>query len=344
MREGVEPTIGQSVGKTAATFEDALSSVNPAISAGQRRAVEQFNVAALNRAVAPLGDAVGQQIKYSGPAGREGVKAVGDILSDGYDAVKSQINLPITPGLQKDLTSVVNDASVTSPSIGQRVQTFLDAKVLNRVKNGIFDGSAFKDVEEALTQQARDYARSPIGDERKYAQALFDAADVMRTHLEAANPDQANILRALNKGWAVLTRIEDAVPTGSAEGVFTPFQLARSVEKADSSVRHRAYVRGEALLQDLSDAGLKVLGNKYPNSGTAGRTLAGLGVLGGAAALNPASAVALASSALAYAPSTQRILGLMVNGERPAVAQNVGKAIQTAAPYAGGAAALTFRP
>ena len=342
---GVEPTIAQNYGPNAATFEDALSSINPAVSAGQRRAVEQFNVAALNEALAPVSRATGQQLVYDGPAGREGVRAVGDLLNDGYNAVRQQITLPMggtNSAVRRDLTGVVNDASVTAPEIGARVQRYLDAHVLNRVRNGVLSGDAFRDAESALTTQAREYSRSVIGDERTYARALHDAADVLRTHLAESNPQQANLLRGLNQGWAVLARIEDAVPTGSAEGIFTPFQLARAVETADSTVRHRAYVRGEALLQPLTDAGLRVLGNKYPNSGTAGR-VAAASILGGTAMVSPGSAVALASSALAYTPLMQRLIGSAVNGQRSLTTRAIGTGIQAAAPYAGAGAYLAGR-
>lgn len=341
--EGVPLSLGQNISPGAAKIEDALSTVNPMITAQQNRSLDGFNIATYNRALAPLARATGTDLTYTGPAGREGVRAVGDVLSDGYDAVKSQVSLPITPPLQRDLTAVVNEASVTAPEIGAKVQRYLDEKVLNRFKSGALNGDAFKEAESALTSQASRYSKSLSGDERTYAQALHDAADVLRDHLAIANPEQAPILQALNRGWAVLTRIEDAVPTGSAEGKFTPFQLARSVEKGDATVRHRQYVRGESMLQDLTDAGMKVLGNKYPDSGTAGRTMLGLGVLGGTAAISPASAVALASSALAYHPAAQRILGSLVNGQRSLPVRALGTGIQAVAPYAGAGAALMSR-
>lgn len=342
-QRGVQPTVGQNIGAGAATFEDALSSINPAVSVGQKRALEQYNVAALNEALAripvPNGSA---PVKYTGAPGREGVKAVGDLLSDAFNAVKKQVTLPADNVLRTNLTGVVNEASVVAPEIGKRLQTFLDAKVLNRVKNGVLTGEAFKEAESALTTQARRYSKSITGDDRVFAAALHDAADVLRNRLADANPNQAAMLKGLNEGWAILARIEDAVPTGNAEGLFTPFQLARAVETADSSVRHRAYVRGEALLQPLTDAGLKVLGNKYPNSGTAGRVAAGA-LLGGAAMVSPTSAVALASSALAYTPLIQRLLGSAINGQRSTGSSIAGTAIQAAAPYAGAGAALAGR-
>ena len=96
------------------------------------------------------------------------------------------------------------------------------------------------------------------------------------------------------------------------------------------------------MLQPLSDAGLKVLGNKYPNSGTAGR-VAAASILGGTAMISPGSAVALASSALAYTPWIQRLIGEALNGQRSMGSRIAGTAIQAAAPYAGAGAVLAGR-
>ncbi len=177
---GVNPTVGQNLGSGAATFEDALSSVNPAIAAGQRRAVQQFNVAAYNEALAPLAEATGQDIKYAGPAGRKGVKAVGDLLSDGYKKVISKISLPLDENIMGDIGKIADDAAVTTKDVSEKLQRFIIKDVIERADdNGVLTGKAFKDAESALTKRAADYAKSSIGDDRTLASHLFDAADVL---------------------------------------------------------------------------------------------------------------------------------------------------------------------
>jgi len=329
---GVQPTVGQNIGPNMASAEDRFSSVNPFVTMGQKRAIKQFNVAAYNEALAPIAEVTGQDIKYSGPAGREGVKAVGDMLSDRFNALKSSVSLPVDDTLKAKLNQVEQQLAVEAPPMAERLKTFIDNRLYNRVDgNGVLTGDAFKSVESAFTDQAGRYSKSLDGDQRAYAEALHNVSDALREHLAASNPSKAAELGALNKGWAILARIEDAVPTGSHEGIFTPYQIARSAETADNSVRHRAYVRGEALLQPLTDAGLKVLGNRYPDSGTAGRVAAGSVVLGGVGAVNPIMAAALGSSSLAYTPAGQRFLGAILN-DRPAVAGPVAGAVRRAGP------------
>jgi hypothetical protein len=114
------------------------------------------------------------------------------------------------------------------------------------------------------------------------------------------------------------------VRSGQAQdGVFTPNQLMTNAFQADTRVRGRGVIDGTATFADLARAGQSVLGNRYPDSGTAGRMIAaglagggtaglvtaptstlmaagGLGLLtGGYAAANPLARYALTNPALA---------------------------------------------
>lgn len=85
-------------------------------------------------------------------------------------------------------------------------------------------------------------------------------------------------------------------------------------------------------MQDFSSAGQQVLGSKYPDSGTAGRSL--LGLAGAAAAghmlLPPGAAIPAAAGgaalALPYTPMGQRV-GQMLLMSRPGGFQQAGQAI-----------------
>ncbi len=335
-------TLGQISGGAGKSFEDKLTSVpgvGDAIVNAQNRGVKAFNVAAINRGLEPLVDAisganptirdnVAKEILYDGPAGREGVRYLGDTLSKGFDDVKSKISMPVTDEIMNDLAGIADKAGQAKPAISKQVQDFVTSNIFDRTKDGVLSGQAFKDVENAITNEAKQYSKSMLGDDQKYARALYDVADTMREHLAATNPEQAPVLKALNKGWAILARIENAVPTGSADGIFTPYNLARATETADSSVRHRAYVRGEALLQDLTDAGLKVLGNKFPNSGTADRSMvaslfkstpSALGVLGTGA------------GAIPYLSPMQRGISNLLSRRSGQIAPLLGEAVGSAA-------------
>ena len=58
------------------------------------------------------------------------------------------------------------------------------------------------------------------------------------------------------------------------EGIFTPAQLLRSIRKADTTKRKKQVLKGQAPLQKSALEMEKVLGNAFPDSGTASRLLA----------------------------------------------------------------------
>lgn len=337
-QRGVDPTLGQNIGPNAAKFESAMGTVNPFIGVGQRRAIQQFNKAAYNEAVTPAADAFGETVTIDG-VGRKGIKAVGDYLSSKYEDILPRVALPIDENVLTDLGKIADEAGITTQSLSERVQRVMSSDILSRVDdNGVLTGQAFKDAEEALTKRAADYA-SGGGDDRTFSKALYDAADVLRDHLAASNPEDAAKLKAVNNGWAILTRLEKASGAAPAtdNGVFTPAQLSRAVQTADNSVRHRQYVRGEALLQPLSDAGSQVLGNNYPNSGTVGRAIAGSVALGGGTAALaglPTAATIGAASAVAYSPMGQRLIGSLANGPRGQYAPQVAEGLKQIGRYA----------
>lgn len=336
---GVTPTIGQSIGPTAAKIEDIAQ---PFSVFGQRRAVEQMNVAAYKEASNPVAEAFGDKGPQFLKAGFDGVKKLGDYLSDKFDAVKSQIMLPVDDALMTKLGQVASETAVPRQSVSNDLQNILSKDVLSRVdSNGVLTGSAYKDMESTLVNRAKDYASSSNADDRNLAKGIYDSLDAIRESFADANPQYAGKLQALNKGWAILTRIEGAVKANSENGVFTPAQLSSTVRTMDDAVRHRAFARGEALLQPLANASKEVLGNTYPNSGTPARMAVGAlegGGLSGLGFFHPGAAAGMASTGLAYTPWGQKALGSLFTQRQGAVAPIIGDVLRYG-PLAAGASA-----
>ena len=143
-----------------------------------------------------------------------------------------------------------------------------------------------------------------------------------------------------------LVRVENAAgKAGLTDGNFTPGQLLSSIKQGDPRIRHRAFSRGEARMQDLGRAGQEVLGSSVPNSGTADRlllpSLARMGTsgtgLGVASAVDPTGAsqavlAALGGGAAAYTPIVQRLL-VAAASSRPAEAAAARRALAQIAPH-----------
>lgn len=333
---GVQPTIGQTLGGVANRLEQKATSipiVGDMIGNQRRAAVEQFNLTAINRAVAPVGAQVDE-------IGTEGVKKAGDILSKAYDDALAQIKVvKFDDQFQQDYSQLRNMGKSLTPEMSKTFERKLNSIVGTRttpVKTMLPE--TFKKVESELGQLASTYKSSAVASEKELGDAFLQAQALLREQAARSNPQAADALRKVNQGWANLVRVEGAAKAAqNTEGVFSPAQLQSAVRMADRSGRKRATARGTALMQDLSTAGQQVLGNTVPDSGTAGRLLpvvgaGGLGYGAAAGAVDPLLAGGLLATGLGlYTSPVQSLLRGAV-ASRPQMAQPVAQAIEQAAP------------
>lgn len=326
--EGVKPTIGQTLGGTFNAVEEKATSlplVGDAIAYNRRRAVEQFNNAAINRATAPIG-------KRVDGSGVDAVRKAGDLVSDAYDAAKSQLGaFKIDAQANGELNKLRMLAS--SGLEGRERATFNKYFADYIGGNKALTADKFKEFDSKLTKDIASFSASSDAYQQKLGDALKEVQRIITENAKRANPDAAKALAAADKAYANLVRVEGAAVGGKlADGVFTPGQLMTAVRGADKTVRDRATARGTALMQDLASAGQNVLGNRVPDSGTAGRVFMG-GGLGAAAYADPMLTGALTGSGLlAYTPAVQSLLRGAV-ASRPELAQPVAQAFKKTSPY-----------
>lgn len=326
--EGVQPTVGQTLGGWANRVEEKAMSVpimGDAISAARERARTQFNRAAINRATEPVGAAVED-------VGQAGVQRAGNAIADAYDAARTalgsfQIDQQGAREMQRIQAMVQN-----LPATQRRTfQTTLDSVMTDVSPNGTITANVFKRIDSKLGQDAERFR----GATDPYHQQLGEAFDALRATIlgagRRANPQADAMFQAADRGYANLVRVEGAAKAAqNAEGLFTPAQLNMAIRQADQSVRKRAVGRGAALMQDLGNAGQQVLGNKVPNSGTADRLMLGGAGLG-AGLVNPAIPAGLLAGAALYSSPLQSLLRGIV-AARPPAAEAVSDALLQAAP------------
>jgi hypothetical protein len=329
--EGVEPTIGQSLGGTANRVEEKLQVVpflGDAITAARDRAKNQLNSAAINRAASQVGEHV-DDIGFSG------VKQAGDALSQYYGNALDQVKgVPLNDQAFLDsLANLSNASKSLVPDMTRKFEKTLDDIVLSRVPNdGIIPSQAYKAIDSDLGSMAATYRGSSNVYEQELGDKLLQLKDLLKQQMRNTNPDVASMLDKTDAGWANLVRVEAAAKAAKNNGgIFTPAQLNMGVQSADNSVRNRAVARGTALLQDLANAGQQVLGNKYPDSGTAGRLLLGGAGLG-AGFYNPMIPVSLIGASALYTPAAQRALNLLAT-QRPEFAGLLANGIEKSVPF-----------
>jgi hypothetical protein len=339
LKEGVKPTIGQTLGGWANRAEEAATSlpfIGDAIGAARNRAKEQFNQAAVNRATAPIG------VKVEG-TGTQAVNEASNLIGDAFNKAEKALG-----GF-----SIDKQAKTELDSLKALASSGLEGRERNTVKKYFSDylskpALTAETYTELNSKLGADIARFKAGDayQQKVGDALAEVKDILSNNAMRANPSAAEDLRKARESYANLVRLEGASKGAKAtDGVFTPGQLLTAVQGADKSVRDRATSHGTALMQDLASAGQSVLGNKLPNSGTADRMIYGGGILGlgaGGLASLPATAALVGSGVAAYTPLGQSLLRGAVS-VRPENAQAIAQALRNRsimfAPAAGAAGA-----
>lgn len=357
MDRGVTPTPGQIMGGKAAVLEEKAASVpvlGGVIKGGQKRAMDQFNTAVYQDVLAPINGKVPTSV------GREAVAQVGDQLSQAYDDILPKLNFKPDQQFANDIGNIASMAKSLPKTEARQFVNFMKDKLAKALgPTGQMDGRTFQTLDSYLSSKIANLAKAPSSYEKDLGRALGAVQETLRDTLTRSNAgnmvtvggktmDGAQRLAAIRAGWAQLVRLENAAAaTGQKEaGVFTPAQFSRAVKAADQSVRKRAFARGDALMQELADAGKNVLGSKYPDSGTAGRLMTGglaTALLTGGA-FSPAALAAgggIGLGMLPYTAAGQRLAAYLLAGSRPAAVKAAGSVAERAAPFMGtGLAAL----
>lgn len=327
--QGVRPTVGQTLGGGWNRAEEKLASlpvVGDMVSRARGNALEDFNQVAINRATSPIG------VKVPG-SGQGAVATAGDALTDAYNVAKGKLgNFSVDAQGGKEIGAVLS----MTQSLPKQERSAFNA-VWSKIKgdispNGTITADLYKRIDSTLGKEAARFSGAQDAYQQQLGTAFQEMQRVIAENAKRANPEAAALIKAADKGWANLVRVEGASKAAMNNGgVFTPAQLQAAVRQADQSVRDRASARGTALMQDLSGAGQSVLGNKVPNSGTADRLWLGAGALAGGGAINPAIPIGLLGGSLAYTSPVQGLLTAAV-ASRPQQAQAIRDALLKASP------------
>lgn len=329
---GVIPTIGQAGGKFTKSVEDRLTSipgVGDFIKNAQGRAVQELNRAAIQEA-APEVTAVG----------REGLRQAEASVGKMYDKALSNITVKADQSLIPHLESFA-DSKRLLMSAEQRasVRSLINSTVADSASKGTIPGEIAKKIDAELGAKAASLQSSSSTSEREMGKAIQNAQMAFRQQMAkgASRQEAADLLNEANSRYAKIVRLQRATASGK-EGVFTPGQLQSAVRQSDRSVRKAQFAKGNANMQDLSEPAVSVLGDRYPDSGTAGRAMLAMLALGGAggAGANEYFHGPHYLTALALAPLTYSRIGSRYLLGDYALQKAIGPQIGTLAPYAAG--------
>jgi hypothetical protein len=306
--------------------------------AAKRRGIEQLNVAAINKALEPIGFKLPKGTK----PGRELIQKAGDAVYSAYDASVAPLTLSNDSGLKGAASALKKGARA---SVGQgdgQLKAIID-RVTMQLDNGPISGDQVRDLVSDLRGDAATYTSSSVASERKLGSELWKLHDHLSSALVRQNKGAAvKKFTKARDAVANFKRIEDA-SSKAADGVFNPTQLRQAVTRRGYGTTTSKVARGEARLQSLADAAKQVLPDNLPNSGTPERALA-VGLAGGGPGIvglmNPYAGGAAGMATLPYVPGIDRLLqNLAIN--RPDLLVKLGVGIERATPALGTAGAMT---
>lgn len=332
-REGVRPTIGQTLGGVANRVEEKMQSVpiiGDAIQSARQSAGDDLSRAAINRSLAPIGQSLPE-----GMAGNEAILFARRALGDAYDTVLPRMAVQQDQQFAQGVTSLrqmVNQGAIGNGAKGQ-FSRFVNNEVAPLFQGqSAMTGETLKRLQSKITEQIKNTQQSTNADERLLSNAYKELGDQLNQLSIRSNPQLAPVLQAINTGYANFKRVQRAGSSVAAEeGMFTPAQLHNAVKAMDKSKDKARFSEGDALMQDLSAAGKNLLSNKVPNSGTVDRLLLGGGALG-SYFVNPAIPAGLIAGAGMYTQPMQSLLRGAVSA-RPDAAQPIANAVRQVSPY-----------
>jgi len=283
--ENVLMTPGQIKGGAVKRMEDAATSVpvvGDAIRAAQRRSVESFANAAINRGLAPIKEKL-----PSGLKGNEAIAYAYGKLGDAYEGLLPNLkgdlnagqrpNVPAVPGqpvprgsFKQDLDNIKAMGQNLPDAQRTQLNAIIDKEVIGQfTPQGLASGETLKNIESLLGKLAIKKAQSDNYHENQLGGALKEIQDSMRTMINTVNPNYATELGKINWGYSNFKRAQTAAASvGAQDGVFSPAQLHRAVKAGDKSKDKARFAEGTANMQDLSTAGKAVLPSSVPDSGT----------------------------------------------------------------------------
>lgn len=350
---GVEPTPGQALGGTARSIEEKLTSVpvlGGMIKRAEGRARDQFNIGAINKALAPAG----LSLPKGTPPGREAVDAAMNLFDDAYSrAIPSGTRVPYNQPMRDQMEAISAEAADLLDDQGMKAVQRQIRKITQPGSSGgtSMTGERAKEIISELRTEARRYSSSQLVSEQNVGEVISQIEAAFNRQLrQSLPPESGAMLGSVDRAYANWKRLERAAASLGAEGgAFTPAQMQNAIRAMDNSANKRQFARGGALMQDVSEAGKTVLGSKVPNSGTADRgLLAAMLASGGGYAVDPALGMGIAAGigapSLAYSGVGQSLLAKLLTGRQGTGFKSAGEAIRRlGAPAGVGASVVTNR-
>lgn len=319
IKKGVKVLPGQAVkdsgllGKSFSRLEESVAGnvflIGDAITSAMNRARGSFNVAAMNDVLAPINKKAPKDLSGTSLIAF-GNKQIGDAYknllpklkiknSDMFGAALLDSVNNLDDDIRKDVTMRVNNYILKNLKTPKGLPKNVKAQPILR-------GDAIKQAQAFLRRDIQRLKREGSEVALRKADALDDIRLTLSMQLQMENPKLAKELANIDKAYGLFEIVKNASIRRKQEELFTPVDLLQASAKSDLGKRNIKFASGKARMQKLAQEGQDVIGQKIPDSGTAGRQQAakfvtGTGAMQGAGALGDpylAGALALGGPAL----------------------------------------------
>jgi len=294
--KGVKPTLAQALGGGLKTAEEKLTSVplvGSAIEKAQRRSLESFNTASLQGVIDELN--TGLQATSSSTAvmspqlqglaqkftnigdiepGSKGFEKVYKAVGDVYNDLAKNSSGELTPELQNSFLQLRDMAGQIEPKAQSKFDALLKDTVLSKIKDGQrIPGETFKLIDRDLDKLIASLENPNKGSTDNLLGKAFEQVKAeMIGMMENQNPGYADILRNADAAYRKLALLGKASTSSVGSELATPANLLQQLRAEDTSSWKGGFAMNKAPWTDWARQNLELMGNKFPESGTAARS------------------------------------------------------------------------
>jgi hypothetical protein len=308
-KEGVELTPGMAlegvVGRGVKEFEETLTSV-PMLGTGPAlgRTKDSFTKSTINKALADINESLPKTISVDDAAATLTNK-IGNALDDSVKNLK----ISDVRRLSSDMESLLRNGLFEAAEI-KNIKNALFKTALSKTSNNQLTGQNLQNADRLLRRRIKSFANSPDPLNQEKSDTYRKLYEILENAIKKDNPAQ-DVAKYTNakKAYAKEMVIRKASTASSKDASFTPGQLLQASKAADKSASKGMTFTGRGLLQPEGRVAESVIGRNVGDSGTTGRALGALALLGGTSLINPmAAALAVPTLAAYRSPMTQRAL------------------------------------
>jgi hypothetical protein len=331
--KGIRPTLAQALGGGWKEAEEKMTSlpfVGSAVQRAQKRSLESFNTASVKeiinelntglmessegRNLIPSGaNAVNQEFTKIGKIepGAKGLEHAYDAVSKVYNDLAENTKGSITPQLAEQLTTAKDTMHSISDEAGKSFDTLFNKYIAGRIDpNGSIDGRTMKEIDSDLTGLISDLKRGNSVD-KNMANAFEKIQGSFDSMMDEMNPGYQSIKRNADAAYRKLALLGKASTSSVGSELATPANLAQQLRAEDTSKWNKNFAMNKSDWTDWARQNIDLMGNKFPESGTAARSALQDLIVGGiSAGLGhiPEAVALYGTSRAAWSPQVQDFL------------------------------------